>query len=168
MIKKLAWLNKKAETILGAFVAIIFFLLLADVLWGVFSRYVLNAQSQWTEELAIYLLIWVSLLGAAVLYITGGHLGLDYFAAKLHPAAKKVADIIVNLAVLIFVIFVMIIGGTELTLKTLESGQISPALGLKVGIMYSVIPISGILFAATALSNIIITICTKPTTTEAE
>ena len=41
-------------------------ILVLDVLWQVFTRKVLNDPSKWTEELAIFLLIWVALLGAAV------------------------------------------------------------------------------------------------------
>ena len=33
--------------------------LVLDVVWQVFTRYVLNDQSSWTEELATFLMIWV-------------------------------------------------------------------------------------------------------------
>ena len=39
--------------------------LVADVVWGVFTRYVIGEQAKWSEELARFLLIWVSLLGGA-------------------------------------------------------------------------------------------------------
>ena len=37
-------------------------LLVIDVVWQVFTRYILQAPSTFTDELARYLLIWVSLL----------------------------------------------------------------------------------------------------------
>ena len=52
----------------------IFAALVLDVLWGVISRYVLGSQSRWTEELAIYLLVWVSLLGATLVFRERAHL----------------------------------------------------------------------------------------------
>ena len=38
-------------------------LLVVDVLWQVFSRFILQNPSSFTEELARFLLIWVGLLG---------------------------------------------------------------------------------------------------------
>jgi TRAP-type C4-dicarboxylate transport system permease small subunit len=60
---------------LSWFTIVLFAVLVADVLWGVFSRYVLGAQGRWTEELAIYLLVWVSLFGGALTFREQGHLG---------------------------------------------------------------------------------------------
>ncbi|MHC5158432.1 MAG: TRAP transporter small permease, partial [Planctomycetota bacterium] len=39
--------------------------LVLDVLWGVFTRYALSEQAKWSEELARFLLVWISLLGGA-------------------------------------------------------------------------------------------------------
>ena len=41
-------------------------LLVVDVVWGVLTRYVGGEQASWTEELARFLLIWVSLLGGSL------------------------------------------------------------------------------------------------------
>ena len=37
----------------------------------------------------------------------------------------------------------MVIGGTDLVISTLKLGQLSPALGIKIGYVYLAIPISG-------------------------
>ena len=132
-----------------------FIVLTLDVLWGVFSRYVLGSQSRWTEELAIYLLIWVSLLGAAVTFEENGHLGVDYFVGKLDPAAQKWAAIFVEFVVLAFAVICLIYGGGVLVARTLEAGQISPALGWKVGYIYTVVPISGVFFVLFGLEHLI-------------
>src|SRR5690606_36346268 len=51
------------------FTITLFAALVIDVLWGVISRYVPGIRpSDWTEELAVYLLVWVSLFGAALTY----------------------------------------------------------------------------------------------------
>lgn len=49
------------------FLIVIFALLVFDVLFQVFSRYVLKASFSWTEEFARFSLIWMSVLGAAYL-----------------------------------------------------------------------------------------------------
>ena len=127
-------------------------LLVIDVLWGVVSRFVLGAQSRFTEELATMLLIWVSLLGASLAYGSGQHLGVDYFVGKLHPDARRLMRRIVALSVMAFAGSVMIYGGWVLFSRTLASGQVSPAMGLQMGYVYLVVPISGVLFILESLA----------------
>lgn len=57
-------------------------ILVVDVLWQVFARFFLKDPSSWTEELATFLLIWVTLLGSAVALGRGAHLGIDYFVLR--------------------------------------------------------------------------------------
>jgi len=137
-------------------------LLTLDVLWGIFSRYVLGAQSRWTEELAIYLLIWVALLGASVTYGDKGHLGVDYFVGKMDPSARRAADIAVEVLVAFFTIFVLLYGGGVLVDETLAASQVSPALGWSIGYVYLAVPISGFFFLMFCLENLIELILGSP------
>lgn len=139
---------------LEVFLILAFAFLTFDVLWGVFTRYVMGRQAGWTEEAAIYLLVWVSLLGAALTYEEHGHLGVDYLVGKLDPAAQRLAAIFVELVVLGFALGVLVIGGWVLVFETLAKGQLSPTLGLKVGYLYAAVPISGVFFTLFALEHL--------------
>jgi TRAP-type C4-dicarboxylate transport system permease small subunit len=77
-------LDRLLETLVMVAVAV----MVVDVLWQVFTRFILNNPSSWTEELAIFLLIWVALLGAAVALNRGAHLGIDYFVGKLRCSSS--------------------------------------------------------------------------------
>ena len=132
-----------------------FVLLTLDVLWGVFSRYALGHQSRWTEELAIYLLVWVSLIGASITYRERGHLGVDYFVGKLDPGAQRLAAVAADAAVLAFAVFALIYGGGVLITKTLSTGQVSPALGVQMGYLYLAAPISGVFFALFSVEHLV-------------
>jgi TRAP-type C4-dicarboxylate transport system permease small subunit len=140
----------------------IFAALVLDVLWGVISRYVLGAQSRWTEELAIYLLVWVSLLGATLVFRDRAHLGVDYFVGKLDPSARRLAAIIAEVAVLIFAGFGLVYGGWLLMSETLRSGQLTPAMGWKIGYFYSVVPLSGLFIVAFSIENLLSGRTTSP------
>lgn len=131
-----------------------FALLTLDVLWGVFSRYVLGEQSRWTEELATYLLVWVSLLGAALTYEEKGHLGVDYLVSHFDPGARKLAAVFVEAVMLFFAVGLLVVGGWTLVFRTLEAGQVTPALGWKVGYLYAAAPISGLFFALFSLEHL--------------
>lgn len=132
------WLGRFSMTILA--------LLVADVLLGVFSRFIIGQQVRWTEEVAIYLLVWVSFIGAAVAYADKAHLGVDYFVEKFHPDVKRLSQRIVHLIVLLFAFFGMVIGGGKLMLHALAGGQVTPAMQMPIGWIYSVLPLSGIFF----------------------
>jgi len=137
MIKKI--LDLSLEWLIIASMAF----LTVDVLWQVFTRFVLKNPSTWTEELATFLLIWVALLGSAVALNRGTHLGVDYLTGKLPIKIRIYTEIFVFLCIALFSLCVMIIGGTDLVITTLKLGQISPSLEIKVGYVYLALPISG-------------------------
>ncbi len=123
--------------------------LVLDVVWQVFTRYTnkffpeLIEPSDWTGELATFLLIWVGMLGASVALYRGSHLGIDYFMGKL-PARKRLfTEVFVYLCIAVFSLMVMLAGGLKLTVSTFQRGQIAPALGIKMGYIYLTMPISG-------------------------
>jgi TRAP-type C4-dicarboxylate transport system permease small subunit len=155
MLNLIIKLNKLLVKLLEITVIFVMGFLVIDVLWGVFTRYVLHNQSSWTEELATMLLIWVSLLGAGIGFIRGSHLGVDYFVSKLNKRKQAAGQIIVYLLIAFFASFTMIYGGTRLVVSRFEAGQISPAMQLKMGYVYMAVPISGFFFVVFSIENII-------------
>jgi TRAP-type C4-dicarboxylate transport system permease small subunit len=150
----LARARAASDFLLSALVIILFAGLTVDVLWGIFTRYTREqGQARWTEELATTLLVWISFLGAALVYGEKGHLGLDYFAGKLDPAARRLADCIAYLLVLIFSCVVLVYGGWLLVDRALDANQLLPALGWKKGYGYAVVPLSGLFFVFYALDG---------------
>ena len=118
-----------------------------NVLWQVFTRFILQNPSSFTEELARYTLIWAGILGAA--YIAGQkmHLAIDLLSLKLKGKSKIFLEIFIHACILIFAVLVMIIGGFRLVDITLTLNQISAALQIKLGYVYLVLPISGVIIA---------------------
>jgi TRAP-type C4-dicarboxylate transport system permease small subunit len=116
-----------------------------NVLWQVFTRFVLQQPSSFTEELARFLLIWVGLLGAS--YASGKklHLAIEVIVDRLGEKARSGAEVIIQSVVFLFALLVMVIGGIRLVAITLALSQISAALRIKLGYVYLVIPLSGLL-----------------------
>ena len=128
--------------------------LVVAVLWQVTSRYVFSAPSSWTEELARFLLIWISLLGAVYAFRTGMHLGLDLLPKKLEgAAARRLIRFTVALVVL-FSATVLVVGGVSLVSMTWELKQYSAVLGLPMSVVYSVIPVAGLLICVYAVASL--------------
>lgn len=138
-------LRSNIDFIIKWLLIILMALMVLNVLWQVFTRFILRDPSSFTDELSRYLLIWVGLLGAA--YISGKkmHLALTFLVDKFPSKARKFVDIIIEILIFLFALFVMVIGGFNLVFLTLYLHQISASLQIELGYIYIIVPISGIL-----------------------
>jgi TRAP-type C4-dicarboxylate transport system permease small subunit len=116
-----------------------------NVLWQVFTRFILQDPSSYTDELARYMLVWVGLLGAA--YVAGQkmHLAIDLISRSCEGKKKLALEIFSDSCILMFSLVVMVIGGIRLVYITLSLEQISAALQIPLGYVYTVLPLSGVL-----------------------
>ena len=144
-------LDRSLEVLVMVVVAV----LVLDVLWQVFTRFILNDPSTWTEELAVFLLVWVSLLGAAVALGRGAHLGIDYFVGKLPERMRLATEVFVFFCIAAFSFLVMVVGGIDLVWSMLELGQPSPALNVQMGYVYLAVPISGFFLTLYAIIGLV-------------
>ncbi|EGU36760.1 TRAP transporter small permease [Vibrio scophthalmi] len=141
MKKLVEYINKGLA---GFTVSLSTFLVLC-VVWQVLSRYIIGRPSTVTDELARYLFMWVALVGAA--YTTGQkrHLAIDLLTMKLKGKRKIINELIIQIAIAVFALVVLVYGGSNLAIKTLATGQLTPALGWEMGYIYFCLPISGAL-----------------------
>ena len=135
--------------------AVLFVALLATVIWGVLSRYVLGDQARWSEELARFLLVWVSFLGAALAYAGQQHLGIDLLVTRFDPWTRRMAECIVHGLVALFAFGVMGYGGVELVMERFDSGQLLPSLGVPKAWQYLVVPLSGLMIGLLAVIHLV-------------
>ena len=135
----------KLNKIIERFLVLILVGMVLNVIWQVFTRFFTSSPSAFTNELARYLMIWLGILGAA--YISGKqeHVAIDFFVKKLNNSLRRFIDRFVLLSILSFAFFVMIIGGINLVYITLKLEQYSPSLQIPLALVYSIIPISGLL-----------------------
>jgi len=151
MEKAYHFLNRAIEW----FLVTIFALLVLDVVWQVISRYVVGKSSSFTEEFARFALIWLTVLGAA--YINGqkeGHLSMDFLLTKLPKEKRHARQKMIQIVMAIFALIIMVIGGGNLVYTTLSLGQISSALNVPLGYVYSIVPLSGCIIIFFSLYNI--------------
>lgn len=128
---------------LALIISVLMALMVANVLWQVFTRFVLDRPSSFTEELARFLMIWVGMLGAAYAAGRKSHLALDLLTSGLQGARKRVSELVIHSFVLLFAATVMLGGGGRLVLIQLSLGQKSAALQLKLGYVYLALPLAG-------------------------
>ena len=151
------WINiafHRVKFALGRLLVLIFALLLADVLWQVLARYVLNTSFSFTEELARFLLIWLSIIGAAYLNAERAHLSMDFLYARMSVENKRKASIFAELFIFFFALFVMVVGGANLVYTTLYLNQLSGTMQVPLGYVYAVVPACGLLIMSFSVYHI--------------
>ncbi|WP_319528871.1 TRAP transporter small permease [uncultured Cohaesibacter sp.] len=144
--------------VLGALTVAVFTILVICVVWQVVSRFILGTPSTTTDEIARFLFMWVAFVGAAYTLGQNRHLAIDVVSLSLRGKALRNIRIMVVLIIAAFCGIVMVYGGWELMIKTIESGQMTPALRLPMGYVYGAIPFSGLtmlFYCAALISDIL-------------
>ncbi len=114
------------------------------VLLQVIYRYLLMQPLYWSEELARYLFVWISILGAAMSVHRRGHFGMDFFFRKLPLRWRRRSASFISLLMGIVVI-VLLVQGIVLVQKTAD--QQSPAMEISMGWAYASLPVGATLMA---------------------
>ena len=136
---------KGIDFVLSWFLVGLMVLIVFDVTWQVFTRFIMRDPSSFTEETATFLLIWIGLLGSAYALRQKAHLGIDVLTIKMSPKLRLIWEFVIYTVVIIFAALVLVWGGIRLVNITLYLNQISAALRIKMGYVYSVVPITGFL-----------------------
>jgi TRAP-type C4-dicarboxylate transport system permease small subunit len=107
-------------------------------------RYVLVRPLYWSEELARYMFVWLSMFGAALGLQKQGHFGLDLFYKMLSDRWRKRAGFLIHL-LMGALILVILVQGIFLVQKT--ALQDSPAMGIPMSWAYACLPVCAALMA---------------------
>lgn len=111
--------------------------------WQVFTRYVLNNPSTWSEELVGYLFAWASLFGASLITGERGHMNIPVVVDLMPAGAQKFFAIFGEIIAMSFSAVILILGGYQIT--QLAMGQMTSSLGVAVGIFYIAMPVCGVI-----------------------
>lgn len=148
-------MRKNIDKVLGNALILIMGIMVINVLWQVFTRYIVGTPSSFTDELARYLMIWLGVLGAA--YVSGKnmHVAIDVIPSRSSEKTQKKLKLIVYSLIIAFAFTGMVIGGLRLVYVTYVLNQSSPALQLPLAVVYFAIPLSGALIIFYKVSDII-------------
>lgn len=146
-----------SNRIFGGLLAAMMAVAVVNVLWQVLTRFVIGRPSSFTEEGARYLLVWISVTGAAYAVGNHSHLAIDLLPGALSHRRRLGAALalLVNALVLAFALSILVIGGARFVDVTLSRGETSPAFGLKVGYIYAALPLAGLIMMFYATLNTI-------------
>jgi TRAP-type C4-dicarboxylate transport system permease small subunit len=141
----LSALGRLEEWFLVATFSVMGLVLLAQV----FFRYALNAPLIWSEELARYLLVWITFLGIHHGIRHRTHIEMGYFFAKLPRSWQRTVPVITQ-AFLVVCLVLFLPGAFRFV--SAQSGIDSSAMQLNMGLVYLVIPL-GMAISALSLAT---------------
>ncbi|RDB42988.1 TRAP transporter small permease [Halomonas sp. DQ26W] len=115
----------------------------------------------WTEEVARFLLIWITFLGATLAFQRGRHIAVTFVVEALPGRLQQLLRVAAVLVVLGFMVALIIIGHRYMQV---QSFQKSASLRLSMTYVYAVIPISAAIMAWYALVDLVELIVKGPDT----
>lgn len=101
-------------------------------------RYVFRAPIPWVEEATIFLMIWMTFIGAGVALRSGAHIAMTILRDRLPTKISRIFVIISYIVVLAFLLLLIWEGSL---LVVLAEGQRSPALGVPMAWPYLMMPL---------------------------
>jgi len=131
--------------VIGRFTNLLLIIMTLAVFAQVISRFLLE------HPLARYLMIWITFLGASLAIEKKAHPMIEIFAGFLPGRTRQVVQVIALLVSSVFY-SLLIYFGSQFAVRSF--GQLTPAMGLPIGYVYLIIPISGVLLLISSFAEI--------------
>lgn len=126
-------------------------LMTAVIAMLIVSRNLLGFSFSWSEELTRFLLVWLSMLGAAVLLRRDDHIQMDLLTDYLSPRLRLGLSLVLRLLVLGFLVILLYESWQVANARAVTH---APALGLSMRIPYLALPAGALLMILATLVNI--------------
>ena len=110
LVQKLNFVRNIANGIIEKIVGIIVLVMFSSLFTQVCCRYFFHSALSWPEELTMFLMAWMSFLGAAVALHRWGHIGIDFFLNKLSGKYQRALLLVIRLIVLGFTLVLLDVG----------------------------------------------------------
>ena len=127
----LKWLDKNFETM---FMAPMLGILTLLMVYDITMREVFSMGEAWPQELARYIMLYITYLGVGFGVRFNGHIRVDIIP-QVVPKTRRVFDIIADILMIIFAIF-LLWGGIPKLASLEKSGQVSTALKIPMKYVY--------------------------------
>ena len=145
-------LRKGINKVLGTVCIVLFAIMVIVGTYQIVTRFVFNSPSTVSEELLTYTFAWMAMFATAYVFGKRDHMKMTFVVDKLSPEKRKILDIVIEVLIIVFAAAVLIYGG--FTIMDLTMTQKTASLGVSMGVIYSVMPVSGILIAVYGVLNI--------------
>jgi TRAP-type transport system small permease protein len=126
--------------------------IVACVSFQVFGRYIMNDTPTWAEALALVLVIWVTMFGAAVGVRDAGHIGMESLLVLVPERIRTRLELLIHALVAVFGAL-MAYNGALLAVSVM--GYKIPTLGIPEGLNHVPVAIAGALIVLFSIEHIL-------------
>ena len=151
LLERLQRLVDGIEAVARAAVLGLTLLVLLVMLAQVFFRYVLNSSLQWSEELAVWSMVWMVFVGSVLLMRRSEHISITTVVRIVPRTVRPYLVIFNKVAALVFLVIVSYYGievfGGSFHAK-------SPSIGLSTRWIKLAIPTGAVLMAVVAVYSV--------------
>lgn len=137
--------------VLGIGITILFAAMTVIGTYQICARYFFNSPSTVSEELLTYSFTWMSLLASAYVFGKRDHMRMGFLADKFRGNGRKYFEAVIDGLTILFAAIVMVYGGIVITRLTMT--QVTASLQIPMGLVYSIVPVSGILIILFGIMN---------------
>ena len=152
-MKALKTLRKGMDKVLSTACFVIFAFMVCIGTYQIVVRYFFNSPSTVSEELLTYSFTWMALLSSAYVFGKRDHMRMGFVADKLAGKKRLALEVVIEALVLAFAVIGPIFGGIRIMGLTMT--QVTASLGIPMGTVYTVVPLSGVLIVVYTVLNII-------------
>lgn len=146
-------IRKGIDLVLSSVCAFIFAVMVVVGTYQIATRYFFNRPSTVSEELLTYSFTWMALLASAYVFGKRDHMRMGFLADKVTGMPRKILEIVIELLVMLLAGSVLVYGGYNIMQLTMT--QVTASLGIPMGVIYTVVPLSGILIVFYSVLNIV-------------
>lgn len=139
------------EKLLAIILTTVIFVSLAA---GVIFRYVLKSPLLWSDELAIFCLVWITFIGGSMGLKEKASPSITVLTDSVSPALQKALKILSNVILLVFVGYVLYLAYYWISAPNIMI-QVSPTLNLQKFYFYLSIPVSFVFMVIHVLNSIV-------------
>ena len=150
LLRPLRWSERTLDAAIAPVVFTAMAALIGVITLQIVSRVFFTAVG-WTEEVARFLLVWITFLAATLAFRRGRHIAVTFVVDALPGLPRRLARIAALLVSLGFLLGLVTIGWEYMQV---QSFQKSASLRLSMTWVYAVIPLSATIMAWYALVDI--------------
>ena len=151
-----ARVSRTIDAVIDVLCIVMLAVMVAAMTWQVFGRYALGRSPAWAEELARYMMVWLTFLGAVAVLRSGSHLTVTALIDALGPRGRAV---VLALRDLIMLLLCLGMAWASWQFTALNAAQETPALEIPMAVPNSAMVLG---FALLALQIVLARLTGEP------
>lgn len=148
--------NEAVNLVLEWFLIVGFAAMTLIIFLQVIFRYFLMQSLSWSEEVARYLFVWLTFLGASVVARSRSHITVESVIHRIPgKTLRAVFKIVAELLTLVF-LYVLLVEGLDATMEIIDLDQASPSMPwFLLGWVYFAIPLGSLFMGLNIVEQIV-------------